>query len=67
MLKSFIFNLFCICFILKEESFEIVKNWTNDDIKSLLSQVPIARMYEHILLDNKGTANLIVILDCFTF
>ncbi|KAG8195033.1 hypothetical protein JTE90_029615 [Oedothorax gibbosus] len=43
----------------EEENFEIVKNWTNEDFMSLLSQVPIAKMFEHILIENtNGTMNI---------
>ncbi|GFU50166.1 ectopic P granules protein 5 homolog [Trichonephila clavipes] len=37
----------------EEELFEVVRNWTNDDIMSLLNQISIASLYEHILFDRK--------------
>ncbi|KAF8791257.1 Ectopic P granules protein 5 like protein [Argiope bruennichi] len=43
----------------EEELFEVVRNWTNEDIISLLNQISIASLYEHILFENKGDSSVI--------
>ncbi|GBM18130.1 Ectopic P granules protein 5 [Araneus ventricosus] len=43
----------------EEELFEVVRNWTNEDIISLLNQISIAGLYNHILFENKGQSSVV--------
>ncbi|CAL1278001.1 unnamed protein product [Larinioides sclopetarius] len=43
----------------EEELFEVVRDWTNEDIISLLNQISIASLYDHILFENKGQSSVV--------
>ncbi|XP_035218125.1 ectopic P granules protein 5 homolog [Stegodyphus dumicola] len=42
----------------EEDMFEVTRDWSDEDVTSLLNQIPLARLYEHILLssDDKSLA-----------
>ncbi|GFU39340.1 ectopic P granules protein 5 homolog [Nephila pilipes] len=44
----------------EEELFEVVRNWTNEDVISLLNQISIASVYEHILFDGKDQTIMVI-------
>ncbi|XP_071043359.1 ectopic P granules protein 5 homolog [Parasteatoda tepidariorum] len=43
----------------EEEHFELTKNWSDGDLVSLLNQISIAKMCEHILLNSKDAEVII--------